>query len=404
MGTVAFESTWQPMLDDNGAPVPGGKLYFFAPGLSEFKPVYSTPFLDVEIPNPVILEDDARAIVWLNNDYDMEFRDADDVLIYSRSNINPDTAGANTGLNLVTNGSFELNTNGDGKTPDGWTLTEETGSTVTLNTSDSFVGGTSWCATSAGNGGGNIISANFFEISGGEILTVSWAMKSSAADLRNLVQIIWYDASQSSISTTALYDAATGNPTDWTRQLVTVTSPSTARFAKIQFYAAHPSDATTGQTCYDGVEIFPSSIGGAFPSGTVMLFQQATAPAGWTKQTTHNNTALRLVSGTPGTGGTVDFSTAFVAARSVAVTVNAAGSHFHTAGSLTVPLRFGRFDDASGDYQPYVARVGATGTAGANVNLGLNGNTATDGNHVHTAGGSVNLAVKYVDIIAAAKD
>ena len=59
----------------------------------------------------------------------------------------------------------------------------------------------------------------------------------------------------------------------------------------------------------------------AIPSGTSMLFMQAAAPTGWTKSVTHNNKALRIVSGTGGgSGGTVDFSTAF-ASKSVAGTI-----------------------------------------------------------------------------------
>jgi len=49
----------------------------------------------------------------------------------------------------------------------------------------------------------------------------------------------------------------------------------------------------------------------AFPSGTKMLFNQTTAPVGWVKDTTHDNKALRVVSGTAGTGGSVNFTTAF---------------------------------------------------------------------------------------------
>ena len=47
-----------------------------------------------------------------------------------------------------------------------------------------------------------------------------------------------------------------------------------------------------------------------FPQGTSMLFQQTSAPTGWTKQTTHNDKAIRLQTGTVGTGGSVAFSTA----------------------------------------------------------------------------------------------
>ena len=38
------------------------------------------------------------------------------------------------------------------------------------------------------------------------------------------------------------------------------------------------------------------------PGGTKMLFQQTAAPTGWTKDTAHTDKALRLTSGTVGTG------------------------------------------------------------------------------------------------------
>jgi len=52
----------------------------------------------------------------------------------------------------------------------------------------------------------------------------------------------------------------------------------------------------------------------AFPSGTKMLFQQTSAPTGWTKITSGvNNKALRVVSGTAGSGGNIAFTTVFAA-------------------------------------------------------------------------------------------
>jgi hypothetical protein len=47
-----------------------------------------------------------------------------------------------------------------------------------------------------------------------------------------------------------------------------------------------------------------------FPSGTLMLFQQTNAPLYWTKQVTHNDKALRVVSGAASSGGAVAFSSA----------------------------------------------------------------------------------------------
>jgi hypothetical protein len=62
----------------------------------------------------------------------------------------------------------------------------------------------------------------------------------------------------------------------------------------------------------------PGSRSQEFPSGTLMLFQQTAASPFRTKQTTHNDKALRVVSGTASSGGTNAFST--VMAQTVVVT------------------------------------------------------------------------------------
>jgi len=65
-----------------------------------------------------------------------------------------------------------------------------------------------------------------------------------------------------------------------------------------------------------------SSVG--FPSGTVMVFHQASAPTGWTKSTANNDKTLRVVSGSGGgTGGTH------------ALTSPPSTSHTHTGPSHT---------------------------------------------------------------------
>lgn len=48
-----------------------------------------------------------------------------------------------------------------------------------------------------------------------------------------------------------------------------------------------------------------------FPSGTKMLFRQSNAPTGWTKDTAHNDKALRVVSGSARSGGSYGFSSRF---------------------------------------------------------------------------------------------
>ena len=66
----------------------------------------------------------------------------------------------------------------------------------------------------------------------------------------------------------------------------------------------------------------------AFATGVKMVFYQASAPTGWTKDTTHNNKALRVVSGTGGgSGGSWDLSSG--------ATSSSAGAHTHTGASHT---------------------------------------------------------------------
>jgi hypothetical protein len=66
--------------------------------------------------------------------------------------------------------------------------------------------------------------------------------------------------------------------------------------------------------------------GTLIPSGTVMLFAQTSAPTGFTKNvSTGDNSALRVVTGTASTGGSVAFTTAFASQTptgSVSTTVN----------------------------------------------------------------------------------
>ena len=68
-----------------------------------------------------------------------------------------------------------------------------------------------------------------------------------------------------------------------------------------------------------------------FPSGTLMLFQQTAAPTGWTKQTTHNDKTLRVVSGAAGSGGSTAFTSVF-ASRTPSGSVSVSGSN--SGGSI----------------------------------------------------------------------
>ncbi len=113
-----------------------------------------------------------------------------------------------------------------------------------------------------------------------------------------------------------------------------------------------------------------------FPTGTKMLFQQTSAPTGWTKVTTHNNKALRVVSGTAGSGGSNAFTNT-LASRGI----NANSGNATQGGNVSVSV--------------------ANATQGGNVSIG---NTAQGGNVSignTSTGGNVNSHTLSVNQIPA---
>jgi hypothetical protein len=170
----------------------------------------------------------------------------------------------------------------------------------------------------------------------------------------------------------------------------------------------------------------------AFPSGTVMLFAQTAAPTGWTKSTTHNDKALRVVSGSASSGGSVAFTTAFAsqavsgAVGATTLTSSQIPAHTHTGTTSNASLTgtFGPFrqtlnsPDASASgvfslgnqFSSGDANAGSRNTRSINMDASHTHTFTTDstgsgGSHDHTfTGTAINLAVSYVDVILATKD
>lgn len=158
---------------------------------------------------------------------------------------------------------------------------------------------------------------------------------------------------------------------------------------------------------------------------TVWTFYQSAAPTGWTKLTTHDNKALRVVSGTGGgSGGTNSFTSTM--------------SSFVIGGPITSSNATGNYALASADI-PGHTHAGAgviltinpqtfnpdgvfTGYSGGDVAAGsgftrsgtsgnITGSSGSDGNHNHpfSASGTVpnqtvSIAVQYIDIILCSFD
>jgi len=133
-----------------------------------------------------------------------------------------------------------------------------------------------------------------------------------------------------------------------------------------------------------------------FPSGTKMLFHQTSAPTGWTKVTTTgtgsdsiDDVGLRIVTGTitAGSGGSVAFDTAFASQTIATHTLATSEIPGHTH---TYSARMASGWNSVGGYQA-TAVIGSFNT----------GSTGGGGSHGH---GSIDLNVKYIDLIVASKD
>jgi hypothetical protein len=92
--------------------------------------------------------------------------------------------------------------------------------------------------------------------------------------------------------------------------------------------------AVLGSTSLTGCNSIPDFIA----SGSLVLFQQTSAPINWTKQTTHDNKALRVVTGTATPGGSTAFTAVF-ASRTPAGTVTVTGGtvNQHTLAAGEIP-------------------------------------------------------------------
>jgi hypothetical protein len=166
--------------------------------------------------------------------------------------------------------------------------------------------------------------------------------------------------------------------------------------------------STTGNVLTSNGTTWTSApSGGVFPSGTKMMFVQTAAPTGWTKDTTHDNKALRVVSGTVSTGGTVAFTTAF-ASQAVSGTVGSttlteAQMPTHTHSGSTALFRYNNATGASGSGFT-VRNPNVSGSLNFDLATTI-ANAGSSNSHNHTfTGTAIDMAVQYVDVIIATKD
>ena len=167
---------------------------------------------------------------------------------------------------------------------------------------------------------------------------------------------------------------------------------------------------STGNVLTSNGTAWTSAAAAAFDVGTVMLFAQTTAPTGWTKNTsTGDNSALRVVTGTASTGGSVGFTTAFASQTpSISITGVSGSAGATTLTTAQIPSHTHTINLSNGN------GPGQTNAAQSAVTESTSTSSATGGggSHTHTfsfssgtaTSSAINLAVQYIDVIRATKN
>ena len=200
-----------------------------------------------------------------------------------------------------------------------------------------------------------------------------------------------------------------GGSNDYTKTNSAVTlasAPADGDILKIDIYesikiwdtvSASGGGTFSGNVSFGGTVTMQSANNQGFAAGTKMLFQQTAAPTGWTKVTSSNDVALRVVSGTVGSGGSVAFETAF-ASQTIPV---------HTLETSEIPSHehevTGRSEFSGGDGNVVVSIARVGGSTSNMTTSGASGTTAVGGGGPH-GHSSIDLDVSYVDVIIATKD
>ena len=461
-------------LDVTGAPLVGGLLYTYAAGTTTPQVTYTDSTGSQANTNPVVLDARGEANIWLaSSTYKFRLCSSDNTELWTVDNISAPTSAlspvlsgnvtidsdsAGPALKITQTGTGPVLRVQDSVDPDVTPFIIDSSGQVGLGTqspstaldvNDGVIqlssSGTSRTTISADASNSTINSPGTrglllatggttrVTISSAGVVTFSGAVVLSGGVSGNTT-VTGTLTSTSTLTVSSGGAAITGNST----VTGTLNATSTLTAQNGLTVSAGGAGITGTLTANSGVSVPSGGVNvtgtvtattftGAWtnlPAGTAMLFAQTAAPTGWTKSTTHDNKALRVVSGSASSGGSVAFTTAFasqsVTGTNASYTLQTADipSHTHTAtstdaghthASAPAGSSFGVVIGASayaqigsGGATLYSSTATASGTASITTTIA---NTGGGGGHTHSfTGTAIDLAVQYVDVIIATKD
>lgn len=156
----------------------------------------------------------------------------------------------------VQNGSFEFDGDGDG-VPEGWTFTPYPGGSGMIDTTDSAHGANCFKMIhpgGVGNGGGYLESI-YYSISEIEFKLMEFALKTSVAGIKVIVQIRYFSSTKTDLSNDQDLYASTANPTSWSDISRLLIVPSTARFFKMRLIGGYTDTNVAGSIYFDNIRL-----------------------------------------------------------------------------------------------------------------------------------------------------
>ena len=143
--------------------------------------------------------------------------------------------------------------------------------------------------------------------------------------------------------------------------------------------------------------------------GTIAVFFQSAAPTGWSKNTSHNNKALRVVDGTNisggGDGGSNSFTSAFPSSKPVSGNFPISGSVGNRTLSNNMIPQHIHSNNGAVSLSPGGGDVRSGGGWTRNTtNTGNNSTSGSSHSHPFSSGSAsfsanINLAVQYIDVL-----
>lgn len=243
-------------LDNDGDPRANGFVYFYRAGTSSPKDVFSDSSFSTPLTNPVPLDANGRAEIWMDGAYKVKVTD-DDAFSnpITTDDVNIEIESATDEKILLINGSFEFESEVAGL-PDSWVVVESATGTVAIDSVAQAHGFKSLKFTSVDSNGAGTAYSDKFNVISYEPFDVLFTLMSSAADTLNLVDVRWYDKDSSIISLSNSYSNGTTNPTVFTAQAGQVTAPSNAVQGELLITGVDGAGTTViGSTNFDGMSV-----------------------------------------------------------------------------------------------------------------------------------------------------